>query len=62
MSESESIKLKIGDKVSWEGDVNDLGQVIDVDHIGVKIQWDIGQIGTIDHRDMAKIHKHVEDN
>ena len=57
MSESESKKLKVGDKVIWEDDEGDIGQVIEVGYNAVKIRWDIGQVGVVDHRDMGKINR-----
>jgi hypothetical protein len=55
MTIKESEQLKVGDRVAWDGDNNDLGTVIDAGHFGVMIKWDNGQVGGIAHGGMEKI-------
>jgi hypothetical protein len=55
MTIHESESLKIGDRVVWDGDSNDLGTVIDAGYSGVTITWDKGETGGIAHGGMTKI-------
>ena len=57
MTKREAEKLKIGDKVTWTGDVNDSGIVVDKGYAAVTRAWDNGQTGTVDLRDMEAIGK-----
>ena len=57
MTEREARTLKVGDRVLWDGKADDAGTVIDKGYAAVTIQWDIGQTGMVDLRDMAAIAK-----
>lgn len=57
MTEKQSLTLRRGNRVSWFGDPNDLGTVIDHGFHAVVIHWDNGQTGTIAHKDASKIEK-----
>ena len=43
MTGDQSILLRIGDRVCWEGSAADLGMVIGTAWSGVTISWDDGQ-------------------
>ena len=39
----------------WQGSHTDLGEVIEVGYCAVKIKWDNGQVGLVQHDDMTMI-------
>lgn len=45
-------QLKVGARVTWKGDSNDLGIVTEKFHSGVTICWDNGEEGSIANRDL----------
>ena len=55
MNARQAKKLKVGDKVMWQGSHTDLGEVIEVGYCAVKIKWDNGQVGLVQHDDMTMI-------
>lgn len=57
MSEAESKRLRVGDRVYWDDDPADIGSVVETDYLCVRIKWENGQEGTIHHRDMSKVHR-----
>lgn len=65
MTEAQSKNLKVGDKVYWDADRADFGEIVDVGYHAVAIKWNnvagagCGEqgIGTVAHADMEKIHR-----
>lgn len=57
MTEQQSKRLNIGDRVIWNGDPHDAGTVVDCGYAAVVVTWDNGQTGTVDHRDMAIVSR-----
>ena len=55
MTGEQSRKLKVGGRVSWNADQNDLGIIIEVDWAGVSIKWDNREQQSVLHNDMALI-------
>lgn len=63
MNRQQSERLKVGDRVIWQGETSagelpDLGTVIDAGYHAVTITWDSGQTGMIDHRDMQDVSRY----
>ncbi len=52
MTEAQSKRLNIADRVIWEGNRDNEGSVVAADPRSVRIRWDNGSLGEIDHRDM----------
>lgn len=63
MNEAQSKRLKPGDEVSTKklppGETH-VGTVVETNWAAVKIAWDDGQVGIVDHRDMAEIDREVK--
>jgi hypothetical protein len=57
MTGDESRKLKIGDRVCWQGDKADQGTVIETNWSGVTVKWDNRSRQTILHNDMAQVER-----
>ena len=57
MTGAESRKLKVGDRVSWNTDPNDLGTVTEVNWAGVSIKWNNRDDQSILHNDMALVSR-----
>lgn len=57
MTGSESRKLKVGDRVCWNSDKNDLGTIIEIDWAGVTIGWDNRSKQAVLHNDMGQIER-----
>jgi hypothetical protein len=55
MNGSQSRTLKLGDRVCWDGNANDLGLVTNNGWVGVVIKWDDGRTSSIHHNDMSKV-------
>ena len=55
MTGDESRKLKVGDRVCWNGDKNDQGAVSETNWAGVTIKWDNRGEQAILHNDMALV-------
>lgn len=45
MTKAQAQKLKVGERVIWNGDSSDGGTVLEVWHHGVLIRWDSGLEG-----------------
>jgi hypothetical protein len=57
MTGTQSRALKIGERVCWNSDKNDLGTVTEVNWAGVTIRWDNRSEQTILHNDMAQVER-----
>jgi hypothetical protein len=57
MTGDESRQLRIGDCVSWDASVTDLGKVVGIAWTGVTIDWDDGHTTSILHNDMLQIER-----
>ena len=55
MTGTQSRALKIGDRVCWNSDKNDLGTVAEVNWAGVTIRWDNRSEQAILHNDMTQV-------
>lgn len=60
MDYTQAKTLEVGDRVMWDGNEGDVGEVVDVMRgwLGwrVKIMWEFdGQVGWIDMKEMARI-------
>jgi hypothetical protein len=53
MTGAESRKLKIGDRISWNTDPNDLGTITEVNWAGVSIKWNNRDQQSVLHNDMT---------
>lgn len=53
MTGEQSRKLKVGDRVNWDANQNDLGTITEVDWAGVLIKWDNREQQSVLHNDMA---------
>ena len=53
MTGDESRKLKVGDRVCWNGVKNDQGTVSETNWAGVTIKWDNRNEQSILHNDMT---------
>ena len=51
----QSRNLKVGQRVSWQGDDADRGIIVERDWSGVKIKWDNGKSSFYHHNDMREI-------
>jgi hypothetical protein len=47
--------LKVGDRVIWDDDPEDRGEVIETGYCAVKITWENGQTGIIHVNDCARV-------
>jgi hypothetical protein len=50
-------RLMVGDRVIWQGDKNDTGEVVEAGYCAVKITWDNGQVGVLHHNDMKDVSR-----
>ena len=57
MTGEQSRRLKVGDRVSWQSSLTDLGTVVGTAWQGVTIDWDDGQTTSIQHNDMVQIER-----
>jgi hypothetical protein len=55
MTGDQSRKLKVGDRVCWQKDQADYGNVIGIAWSGVTISWNDGHTSSVRHNDMAQI-------
>lgn len=55
MTGEQSRKLKVGDRVTWKTDHNDLGTITETDWSGVSIKWNKRDEQSVLHNDMALI-------
>lgn len=55
MTGDQSRTIKVGDRVCWGGDTNDVGTVTEKNWAGVKIKWDNRSEQTILHNDMTEV-------
>jgi hypothetical protein len=55
MTPEESSDLKIGDRVRWQDDAKDQGEVVGRDSSGVQIKWDRGSSTYYYHNDMQDV-------
>ena len=55
MTPEQSRNLNVGERVSWLGDDQDRGVVVERDWSGVKISWDNGKTSFYHHNDMRDI-------
>jgi hypothetical protein len=56
MTGEESRKLKSGDRVCWQGDVENQGTVKGTSWSGITIEWDDGDFISISHNDMSAVN------
>jgi hypothetical protein len=57
MTGNESRQLSVGDRVCWNGDLNDHGTVTEKNWAGVTIKWNNRSKQDILHNDMAEIER-----
>lgn len=57
MKNKEAAKLKVGDRVMWNNNPQDLGTVSEVGYCAVRIKWDNGQTGTTHLDDMDSVSR-----
>jgi hypothetical protein len=57
MTGEEPRQLVAGDRVFWQGDVENQGIVKGTSWSGVTIDWDDGDSSSISHNDMAQVHR-----
>ncbi len=55
MTPEQSRSLKVGQRVSWQGNQQDRGVITEKDWSGVKIDWDTGKSSFYHHNDMREI-------
>jgi hypothetical protein len=55
MTGAQSRSLKVGARVRWRDDENDLGTVTEKDWAGVTVKWDSRSEQSIQHNDMAGV-------
>ena len=55
MTPEQSRNLKVGQRVSWQGDEADRGVIVERDWSGVGIKWDNGKVSFYHHNDMREI-------
>ena len=55
MTGAQSRTLKVGDRVIWQTDTNDLGTVTEANWAGVTIRWDNRSEQAILHNDMSAV-------
>jgi hypothetical protein len=51
----QSRNLKVGQRVSWQGNDQDRGIIVERDWSGVRIKWDNGKTTFYHHNDMREI-------
>jgi hypothetical protein len=57
MNAREAKRLRVGDRVTWGGNAEDRGVVIEIGYCAVKIDWEDGQVGLIHHNDMRDVDR-----
>lgn len=57
MTAPEAQKLKVGDRVIWEGNPKDQGTVAERNWCSFTVTWDNGKAGTLDFRDAGPVSK-----
>jgi hypothetical protein len=57
MTGDQSRRLKIGDRVNWEGSTTDLGTVVGSAWSEVTISWDDGHTTSIRHNDIVQVER-----
>lgn len=57
MTAAESKGLKIGSRVYWQGDREDMGRVTELSWDGVTIAWETGHVAKVHHGDMREVQK-----
>ena len=57
MTPHESRSLKIGDRVGWQEDAKDCGEVVERDWSGVRIKWEKGTTTHYHHNDMRDVRR-----
>jgi hypothetical protein len=55
MTGDQSRKLKVGDRVCWNGDVKNQGAIVGTSWSAVTISWDDGDTTSVSHSDMTQI-------
>jgi hypothetical protein len=55
MTPEQSRKLNIGDRVCWQDEAKDHGEIVERDWSGVKIKWDTGKATYYHHNDMGSV-------
>lgn len=55
MTPAQSNKLKIGQRVAWQGNVTDQGVITACDWSGVQIEWDDGEEQFFHHNNMGEV-------
>jgi hypothetical protein len=55
MTGEQSRKLKVGDRVCWNADQNDLGTITEVNWAGVSIKWNNRDQQSVLHNDMTSV-------
>lgn len=56
MNKDQADRLKLGDSVYWEDDLDQAGVVTKVSDDAIFIEWDDGTKGWIDKRDMKDVY------
>jgi len=57
MTGEESRKLKVEDRVSWNGSATNQGTIKGTSWSGVTIAWDDGDTISVSHNDMGQIER-----
>ena len=57
MKKGEAETLKVGDRVFWDGNPSDCGEVVETWRCGVDIRWDNGTNGAIHTSDCERVGK-----
>jgi len=57
MTGDQSRLLRVGDRVYWSTDKNDIGTVTEKNWAGVTIKWDNRSEQTILHNDMSRLER-----
>ena len=55
MTLEESRNLNIGDRVCWQNDTKDRGEIVERDWSGVRIKWESGKTTYYHHNDMRPV-------
>jgi hypothetical protein len=57
VTNDQSRRLKVGNRVCWKGDITDMGTITGNEWSGVVIEWDDGRTSSIHHNDMAGVER-----
>jgi len=58
MTYKQALKLKVGDRVHWDGEGDQVGgSVIETGYNAVKVQWDNGPVTILHLRDMQDVSR-----